>query len=309
MQVQALPGCLMTITIKGNKFFRHGKPIRFAGDHTWNTVQRIAGERISIDKITGNFTRLWTVETRGFIGAGSPWGSNTPGLIKVQDGPWKKDGSLNGGYYKAMEKAVKAADKRDVVTGVVLFEGSIQDIFPKAWDNHPLNGLGPKSHDQLHAIGPWNKYQRAHVKRLTKTLAPYDNVMWEVGNELMGSSTNGFQQKVVKWLRKWSDKLIGVSYARGIRPSNGKQETWMVRSGADYALPQGSSIAQGGVPGFKGPQFLDTDHAWPLCSNVGGLQSAWRQGFNVAVMNGFDGTMLRNQQSLQPDLAFVDSVV
>lgn len=300
----------MSITIKGKHFYKDGKRIRLAGNHTWNNVQEIAGEKIGIDRVTGNFTRLWTIETKGAIFSQSIWGSNTPGVVKISNGPWKKDGTLNKTYYKNLESTVKKAEKRDIVTGVVLFEGSIPDIFPQGWENHPFNGLGPKSHEQVHTRGPWNKFQRAHVKEVVKTLEKYDNVIYEVGNELMSPSTNWFQKQVVKWINKWTNKPVGVSYARGIRASSGRDESvWMKKTGADWFGPTFTALSRGQFSGVNAPIVFDTDHSWPLRSNVAGLQSAWNSGYNIWLMDGFNGTMLRNQGSLVADRNFINSIV
>jgi hypothetical protein len=300
----------MAITVKGNHFYKDGKRIRLAGNHTWNTVQKMGKEKIGIDKITGNFTRLWTVETKGAIFSQSIWGSNTPGLLRIKNGPWKKDGSMNKQFYRNLEESVQAAQKRDIVTGVVLFEGSIPDIFSQAWENHPFNGLGPKNHWDVHRRGPWNKLQRAHVKKVVETLEPYDNVIYEVGNELMSHSTNWFQRQVVKWVKKWTDKPVGVSYARGIRASSGKNEAaWMQRTGADWFAPTFTALNNGQFSKIKAPIVLDTDHSWALRSNVSGLQSAWNNGYNLWLMDGFNGTMLKNIGSLVPDRNFINSIV
>lgn len=302
------------IGIKGNGFTWNNRPVRLAGSDTWNLVQRIEGERIGLKELAlpepsknvRPFTRLWTIETKGFVGENSQWGSNTRGLINVQDGPFNRDGSLNQGYYHALERVVKRAEKRDIVTGVVMHEGSIPDIFPGGWEHHPFNGLGPTSHDRVHAKGPWNKIQQRHIEKVVKTLEPYDNVMYEVGNELMATSTGWFQKWVVALVKRLTNKPVGVSYARGIRPSKGRQETWMLSTGADWAAPQGSSIAQpGGVPGFRGPQMLHTDHAWPLVPNLAGMKSAWNRGFDVLLMDGKKGTVLLNQGSMAADRAWV----
>ncbi len=302
------------IGIKGDSFTWDGRPVRLAGSHTWNTVQRIAGERISLQQLAlpepsrrvRPFTRLWTIETKGFVGENSLWGSNTPGLINVQDGPFKRDGSLNRGYYRALERTVKRAERRDIVTGVVFGDGSIPDIFPGGWEQHPFNGLGPTSHDRVHTKGPWNKIQRRHIEKVVKTLEPYDNVIYEVGNELMATSTGWFQRWVVGLVKKLTNKPVGVSYARGIRPSSGRQETWMISSGADWIAPQGSSIAQpGGVPGFRGPQVNDTDHVSPLVPNLAGMQSAWNRGFDVLLMDGMNGKVLMNQGSMAASRAWI----
>jgi hypothetical protein len=297
------------ITIKGDDFFIDGKKTKLAGNHTWNTVQSVGGEIIKMDKITGNFTRLWTLETRAANFEESPWGSNTPGTVRIGNSPWKKDGSLNGRYYKALENAVKAADERGITVGVCLFEGTLSTYFRGSdyisWKAHPFNGLGPADTYSVHTKGSWNKYQRAHVKRVTETLEKYDNVMYEVGNELPRDSIKWFQAKVIEWVNKFTNKPVGASYAQGMKASRGRTQDWLTGIGADWIAPSGSTK----LPGFKGPQILDTDHAWPLYSNVTGLKSAWNDGRSLWVMDGFNGTMLRNQNSLKPDLYFIDSVI
>jgi len=291
------------ITIKGDRFLINGKARTLAGNHTWDVVQEINGNRTPIDKLTGNFTRLWTVETKAFVNNRPPFVGADPGLIRVTGGPWRKDLSLNGRFYRRMEQAVAQADRRDILTGVVLFEGSLPDLFPRAWEFPPFRGHGPKAHHDVHTKGPWNHHQLAHIKRMVKTLEPYDNVVYEVGNELTKPSTSWFQGWVVKQVQRLTDKPVGVSYARGVHPSGGQQ--WMRRAGADWLAPGGPAP----VAGFKGPQVLDTDHSWALRSNVPGLQTAARAGRPIWLMDGFRGTMLANIDSLAPDRAFISSLL
>lgn len=291
------------ITVKGDRFLVNGKACTLAGNHTWDVGQPVAGNRTPIDRLTGNFTRLWTIETKAFVNSRPPFAGADPGLIRVKGGPWKKDLSLNPRFYRRMERAVAKADRRDMVTGVVLFEGSLPDLFPRAWEFHPFRGKGPKTHHDVHTRGPWNQHQKAHIKRMVRTLEGYDNVIYEVGNELSKSSTGWFQCWVVKQLRKLTDAPVGVSYARGVSPSSGQQ--WMRRTGADWLAPGGPAP----VAGFRGPQVLDTDHSWALRSNVPGLQAAARANRPIWLMDGFRGSMLRNIDNLQPDRDFISSLL
>ena len=245
---------LTGVTIKHNNFYIDGKKEQLAGNHTWNTVQAINGERIGINKITGNFTRLWTIETRGAFFADSPWGSNTPGVVKIDDVPWKKDksGRLNRGYYDALERSVKAADDQGITVSVCLFEGSIVPYFDTggdSWRLHPFNGMkdGPTESWQVHSRGPWNKYQRAHVKEVTSRLEKYDNVIYEVGNELHRESTKWFQGKVIEWVKSFTDKPVGASYAQRMKPSAGRTQDWLTKIDADWIAPSGPVK----LPGFK----------------------------------------------------------
>jgi hypothetical protein len=257
---------LTGVTIKRNNFYIDGKKEQLAGNHTWNTVQDIDGERIGINKITGNFTRLWTIETRGANFADSRWGSNTPGVVKIDDVPWKRDksGRLNPGYYDALERSVKAADEKGITVGVCLFEGSIVPYFGSggdSWRLHPFNGMknGPTESWQVHSRGPWNQYQRDHVKEVTSRLEKYDNVIYEVGNELHRESVKWFQGKVIEWVKRFTDKPVGASYAQGMKASSNRTQDWLTNIDADWIAPAGPAK----LPGFKGPQILDTDHSLP----------------------------------------------
>jgi hypothetical protein len=277
-----------------------------AGNHTWDLLQPIAGRTTNIDEITGNLTSAWTIETRAFDAAGSQWGSNTPGMLRVGRVPWRDDGSLNGRYYRALEDLVQAAERRDITVVVRLFEGTFQG-FAGGWANHWSRDLkhGPAAPEHVHTRGPWNTHQRAHVKRVAKTLAPFDNVIGHAGNELHRNSIGWFQPAVVRWWQKWSDSPIAVGYAQGMKPSAGRSQDWMARTGADILSPAGGQR----ITGHRGPYIFDTDHSWPLRSNPAGLRAAFGRGDAILLMDGLSGRVLRNQASLAPDRAFIDSIV
>lgn len=278
-----------------------------AGSHTWNTVQPFNGKTTSLNKLVGNFTRLWTVETTGIVLQGSAWGSNTSGTVRVSNTPWKSDGSLRKSFYKRLKNVVKKAEAKDIVTGVVLFDHAFNAYFPKGWKNHPFNGLGPSDASKVHTRGPWNTFQRAHVKKVTKTLEPYDNVIYEVGNELHRNSVPWFQKTVIKWVKRFTDKPVGASYASGLYAD----QSWLTKIGADWIAPN-NSLRSGGVrkvSGFKGPQIFDTDHASALRTNVSGLRTAWNQGRPLWLMDGLNGDILRNGSNLAPDRAFINSIL
>jgi hypothetical protein len=82
----------------------------------------------------------------------------------------------------------------------------------------------------------------------------------------------------------------------------------MNKTGADWLAPSATAISNGQFSSFKGPVVLDTDHSWPLQSRVSSLQSYWDKGHSIWLMDGFNGTMLRNQESLTPDRNFIESV-
>ena len=279
-----------------------------AGNHTWNHIQPIDGRTVSIDRITGNLTSAWVIETSGFDATASRWGTTSTGAVKVGRVPWRDDGSLNGKFYRALEAFVAAAEKRDITVVVRLFEGTFQAFadYKGGWANHWSRDLrrGPAAPELIHTRGPWNTYQRDHVRRVAKTLAPFDNVIAHAGNELHRNSISWFQPTVVRWWRKWSDDPIVVGYAQGMKPSLGRSQDWMARTGADILSPAGGQR----IPGHRGKYLFDTDHSHPLRHIPGSLQTAHRRGDWILLMDGFDGFLLRNQNSLMPDRAFIDSI-
>ena len=281
---------------------------QLAGNHTWDLLQPVGGKVTSIDEITGNITSAWTIETRGFDPTGSRWGSNATGMLRVGRVPWRSDGSLNGRYYQALEDLAQQAERRDITLVVRLFEGTFQAFadYRGGWERHWSRGLadGPAEPGLVHTRGPWNVHQRAHVKRVAQTLAPFENIIGHAGNELDRGSTRWFQPQVVRWWQRWSDAPIAVGYAQGMKSSRGRTQDWMARTGADILSPAGGER----VAGHRGPYLFDTDHSWPMGSNVAGLRAAWARGDSLLVMDGLAGRILRNQADLSPDLTFIDSV-
>lgn len=288
------------IEIKRRYFYLNGKRLKLAGNHTWNTVQAVAGERIRLDRLTGNFTRLWTIETKGMRLDNKFYGSQTSGIARVEFTPWKKNGELNDRYYKRLNKVVKEANEKDMVTGVVLFDHAFNAYFDNGWENHPLNGLGPTAASEIHTKGEHNIYQRRHVKRVVKTLSKYPNVIYEVGNELHRNSVPWFQSKVIQWVKKWTTQPVGASYASRVKPN----QDWLTKVNADWIAPGG----QNKIQNFFGPQVYDTDHVSALRSNVSGLKSANSQSRPLWLMDGFNGTVLNNYNSLTPDRNFINSL-
>lgn len=293
------------IKTKGNSFVVDGEKVQLTGNHTWDVVQGFNGKRTSLDDLTGNFTRLWTIETKGYRADNKFYGSNTVGVGTTEFVPWKKNGELNNKFYDRFEKIVKRANKRDIVSGVCLFDNAFNAYVEEGWNRHPLNGLGPSDPSEVHSKGPWNVYQRAHVKRLVKTLEPYGNVIYEVGNELHRNSVPWFQKKVIQWVKKWTDKPVGASYASRVKPSAGRTQDWLTRVDADWIAPAGVEK----ISGFRGPQVFDTDHTSALTTNVPGLQRAWNEGRSVWLMDGMSGNIFRNRDNLQPDRNFISSVL
>jgi hypothetical protein len=302
------------ITTNQKDFIINNKPVRLAGNHTWNTVQAFNNNTASLKQIVGNFTRLWAIEPQKVDTTFAPqWRVENGSVFNISPTLFKRNNGkydltrVNKNYLVRLEKVVKRAEKRDIVTGVVLFDGAWNRFFgPTSWNTHPFNPknniqqIGPSNVQLVHSKGEWNVYQKNYVREVIKTLEPYKNVIFEIGNELDRSSIKWQKQKV-KFIDKLTEKPVGVSYVT--RTPN----TWMETSRADFFVP--SSDSKGGSINVRGPIIFDTDHGWPLRSNVSGLSYYWNQGRNLWLMDGMNEGILRNIDDLQPDRNFINGVL
>ena len=291
----------MQVGVKNGQFVDEltGETLDLKGSYTFNQVQEFDKQSEDTERLEGNFSRLFMSETKGARLDLSRWGSNAEGLSTIKATPWKADGkgTLNDRYYEQLTAAVDAAADADTVTGVMLFDGAFTRFFEDGWDNHPLNGVkGLDDPTDVHEKGRHNQFQRAHVKRMVQTLEDHGNVVFEVANEINGSGGVEWTKKVLKWIRKWSDKPAGVSYITKT------DNDWMTDSGADFIAPGGSEMLDGYAPGVT---IYDTDHVHPLRSNVAGLESAADAGRPIWMLDGLDGDVLRNQNSLEADRQFI----
>jgi len=300
------------IKIRNDQFRYRGENLRLAGSHTWDTVQSFGGRLRPLRQLVGNFTRLWSVEVpRVTLDGPQPWSTGRDAIVSPM--PWRRvDGKfdlekLNPAYFDRWEQVVKSTRRQGKVAGVVLFDGAFNRFFgADEWARHPLNpsnnaqGVGPSAVNLVHSRGPWNRYQKRVVRELVRRLEPFDNVIYEIANEPDRSSvTTGWQRKFVSFVQKLTDKPVGVSYVT--RTS----DEWMKRSGADWFAP--ASLGAN-ISGLDGPVVADTDHASPLRSNVDGITGAFRNGQPVWLMDGLEGSVLRNVTSLQADRDFITGV-
>jgi len=204
---------------------RTGRAIYLTGLHTWLNLQD-GGRRFPpaeshyieyldlLQKQNHNFTRLWSWESPVWVlpDSSKTWLQPLPfqrtGPGKAADGRPKFDlTKLNGDYFDRLRKRVAAAAERGIYVGVMLFQGfsvSRKTKRRKAtpWEYHPLNrannvngidgdldgdGEGYETHElRVRAV---TRVQEAFVRKVIDTVNDLDNVIYEIGNECHGGST------------------------------------------------------------------------------------------------------------------------
>lgn len=271
-------------------FHINNRPLTLGGDHTWNNLVTMGGQLAPLG--SGNFERFWTYEaSKVNTDFGARWDTNK--ILNVGPIPWaQKEGKfnleeVNKNYLRRLERRVKEALNKGKVVAVNFFEGS---LVSRSWEWHAFNPknniqkVGPSSVSLVHTKGDWNKYQLSYIKKVINTLEKYNNVIYEVGNEPQGRYASvDWSKMIIDNVNKWTAKPIGASHV------SHTSYTWMLDSGADWISP---AISPETRPNFKGPVVFDTDHNWPLRSNVLGLKTAIKNNMIPLIMDSYNNYVL-----------------
>ncbi|MHC4401986.1 MAG: DUF6298 domain-containing protein [Planctomycetota bacterium] len=295
-----------------------GRAVYLTGSHTWLNLQD-GGPKFPppefdynqyldvLQEQNHNFTRLWSWESPVWVLPDStrfwldplPFQRTGPG--KASDGRLRFDLTrFDPSYFDRLRKRVAAAADRDICVGIMLFQGFSVSRKSKSrnktpWKYHPLNranningihgdpdgdGEGYETHTLR--IAEVTRVQEAYVRRVIDTVNHLDNVIYEIGNECHGSST------------EWQYHMIDVihSYERG-KPK--QHPVWMSfqwdglqGSGTNENLfkSAASAISPGNVAAradyTKGPPLgargkiviVDSDHVG--ATNLDRAAWAWR---------------------------------
>lgn len=298
------------IEIKRKRFFVGGKRVRLAGSHTWNTVQSVGGEQIPIKRLKGNFTRLWVIEPSVINVSSGKYPSRSTGRLRVNPTIYEKIGKkfdlnkVNTAYLDRLEETIKEARDRGMVTAVMLFDGAFNRFFGSdGWNFHPFNpknniqNVGPTIVQEIHTTNKeFFKFHKGFVRSVVERLEKYDNVIFEVGNE-MDRKSIPFQKEIVSLVKRITSKPVGVSYVTRT------DDNWMLSSGADWITPNWRSNLT-----FSGPTVLDSDHGWALRCDKASLSKAYNDKKDLLLMDGITGTILKNYENMRPCRAFIKNV-
>lgn len=299
-----------------------GRAIYLTGSHTWATLveMRLAGEPdfdwlgfLDMCQAHGhNFMRLWTWDHPKY----APW---TDDVVYFEPLPYLRVGSelaadglpkfdltqFNPVYFDRLRERVQAAAERGIYVAVMFFEGwCVKWSVPTsdAWASHPFNAQnnvngvnGDTDGDgkaDVYALESTVvlEHQQAYIRQVIDTMNEFDNVLYEVINEVENSE-RGFQWQVriVDFVRAY-ERSKPKQHLIGITAEGGSQFNPVVfASNADWISP-------GNGPGreyrYDPPVadgskviLIDTDHLWGHGGNYRWAWKSFLRGLNPIFMD------------------------
>jgi hypothetical protein len=263
-----------------------GKAIVFAGSHTWLRKEQdkhwvsdnwdigAFNKYLDFSEYWGhNYIRLWMWEHRGEV---EVWNTDSTGKYDLAQ--------LNPAYFELVRSFVEAASSRGIYCGVMLFQGwSGCNIGSKPdWVNHPMNkannvngidgdpeetGYGRKVHslDNPEIV----EFQEMYIGKMVETLNGFDNIIWEVGNEISHSGLL-WKNHIVNYIREREREMPKQHLVLdGLAYGGSNDAEWVTK--ADVYCPgamlEWSShdeiyVTNPPVPDvrIKKPVILDNDH-------------------------------------------------
>lgn len=313
------------------RYFAHasGNPVYLTGSHTWNNVidmgetdppaPRDYPAHIQWLKTLGhNFTRLWTWELLRWDSSslkGQPprnhfitphrYMRSGPGL--AVDGKPKFDLTrLNDRYFVNLRERVQIADENGIYVSVMLFEGWGNQTIPDAFAVSPFNpannindidgdldkdGVALEVH-QLADPGILD-IQKHYVERVLEELNHFDNLLYEIGNEVHHSSTE-WQYEMIRFIKEYEHRLpkqhpVGMTYQYKF----GINQT-LFASPADWISPNDVVVYRINPPPADGSKVIlaDTDHFWGVGGNATWVWKSFFRGLNPIFMDPLDGSIV-----------------
>jgi hypothetical protein len=259
-----------------------------------------------------NFIRLWVLDnfrdedTNGngaFNTAPLPYARTGPG--KALDGLAKFDLTrFDPQYFSRLRTRIVQARDRGIYVSVMLFEGYVVQLSdpPWVWDGNPMNPAnninrinGDLNRDgrgtEIYTLASRRitRIQEAYVKRVVKTVANLDNVLFEIGNE-MGSYSTGFQYHFIRYIRSLErgqriHHPIGMTFQY-----QGGSNSTLFRSPADWVSTRDSLT---NPPIFPATKIVISDsdhHCGADCVDPDWVWRAFTRGQNVIYMDSW-GTL------------------
>jgi hypothetical protein len=326
-----------------SRYFAHagGSPVYLTGSHTWNNVIDM-GEtdppapldypaHIQWLKEQGhNFTRLWTWELLRWDSSNlkaqpphnhfiTPHRYMRSGLDLAVDGKPKFDlTKLNDTYFENLSERVRIADENGIYVSVMLFEGWGNQTIPDAFAVSPFNpanninnidgdldkdGVALEVH-QL-AVPEIMDIQKNYVERVLEELNHFDNLLYEIGNEVHYSSTD-WQYEMIRFIKEYEQRLpkqhpVGMTYQYKF----GINQT-LFASPADWISPNDVVVYRMDPPPADGSKVIlaDTDHFWGVGGNATWVWKSFFRGLNPIFMDPLDGAII----AADPDKVDVDAI-
>lgn len=279
-----------------------------------------------------NFIRLWVKEqARWFPSADlhsdyylSPMPYNRIGPGMARDGKPKFDlDQFNPAYFDRLRDRVVAAGARGIYVSIMLFNGwgvmPFEDLgLPgNPWLGHPfhrdnnVNGVdgdinGNDQGDEVHTLGsdPRQvtrlKRQEAYVSKVIDTVNDLDNVLYEVGNEIVEASTE-WQYHIVRYVKAYEavkpkQHPVGMTF-QGMQGGAAPHNYSLWDSPADWISP-GTREAPGDpltmsyredppVASHAKVIITDTDHLWGVGGDRVWVWKSFMRGLNPIYMDPY----------------------
>lgn len=308
--------------------------IYLTGSHTWANLQDGGYRGVTedfdylryldfLEEYHHNFIRLWTWEHTSYSHGHlqrirwNPTCFLRTGPGNAQDGYPRYDlNTVNQEYLDRLRNRVAIAQQRGIYVAVMLFQGfSISQKTNKPvdpsrgnpWTGHPfhrdnnINGIdgdtnGDEKGHEIHtmAIPAVTRIQEAYVRRVIDAINDLDNVIWEIGNELHGSSTE-WQYHIIRLIREYErDKpkqhpiWMTFQWDAIDRGTNAN----LFNSPADAVSPAVESQAdyKFDPPPADGSKVIisDTDHLWGIGGSEAWLWKSFCRGLNPIFMDPYD---------------------
>lgn len=278
-----------------------------------------------------NFMRLWVKEQArwfpsedysDFYISPLPYKRTGPGIAR--DGKPKFDlDRFNPEYFDRLRDRVVAAGARGIYVSIMLFNGwgvmPFEDMgLPgNPWLGHPfhrdnnVNGIdgdvnGNDQGDEVHTLGsdPRHKTllkrQEAYVSKVIDTVNDLDNVLYEVGNEIVEASTE-WQYHIIQYVKTYEagkpkQHPIGMTF-QGMQGGAAPHNHSLWNSPADWISP-GNREAPGDaltmsyrhdppVTNHAKVIITDTDHLWGVGGDRVWVWKSFMRGLNPIYMDPY----------------------
>jgi hypothetical protein len=313
-----------------------GQAILLAGAHTWSNVVDMGPSDppppFDFDAYLAwlrsfghNFTRGWTWETTTWNAANVGWGGWDH---TVAPHPWVRTGpelaldgkpkfdleKINPDYIERLVTRVTKAQQNGIFFSVMLFEGYGIQFVDGAWPSHPfhpennINGInadkdGDGNGLEVHRLEDPAvlRVQEAYVRAVLDALNDFDNVLYEIGNE-MHPSTTEWQYHMIRFIKDHEATLpkqhpVGMTFQH----AGGSNQT-LFDSPADWISPSRTGGYRDNPPDAKGAKVVisDTDHLWGIGGDADWVWRTTTRGLNPIFMDSYDQKVLtRNHPNFE----------
>ncbi|NQT74838.1 MAG: hypothetical protein HQ553_19030 [Chloroflexi bacterium] len=303
-----------------------GDIVYLTGSHTWANLVDIAPddpptvfdfiEYLDFLKDRNhNFIRLWTWELTKFsyndkirYSAPHPWLRTGPGNA-LDELPKFDLSQFDTEYFSRLRERVEAADERGIYVSIMLFEGHAvkHSDYPWKWQGHPFNtennmngidGNPDNSYtgDEIYTISDSvydvTRLQESYVRKIIDTVNDFDNVLFEIGNEVVPASTQ-WQYHMIEYVKNYeASKPFQHPVGMTFQIQGGNNAT-LFDSPADWISP--NSIADmvdyfGNPPAADGSKviIIDTDHLCGIGCGPNAYRWVWKsflRGYNPIYMD------------------------